>query len=89
VSERFDELRGEIAARDRGIVELVNERLSLVRELWAIKAKLGLDTVDPDQERRVRERLAQANGGPLTAEGLDELVTELLALTKRELGRGG
>ena len=33
------------------------------------------------------EELATANDGPLSAEGLDALVTELLALTKRELDR--
>ena len=39
--------------------------------LWELKAELGLDTVDPDRERRLREKLAAANGGPLSAEGLD------------------
>jgi chorismate mutase len=56
-----------------------------VRELWELKAELGLDTVDPDRERRLRETLAAANGGPLSPAGLDQLVTELLALTKSEL----
>ena len=35
----------------------------------------------------LRDELAAANRGPLSAEGLDALVTELLALTKRELDR--
>ena len=48
--------------------------------------ELGLDTVDPDRERRLREALAAANGGPLSAAGLDRLVSDLLDLTKRELG---
>ena len=86
MSEQFDEIRAEITANDEAIVAAVNQRLELVTELWELKAELGLDTVDPDRERRLRETLAAANGGPLSAEGLDRLVTELLDLTKQELG---
>ena len=90
MSERLDplaELRAQIAANDRAIVEAVNERLRLVTELWQIKEMHGSERLDPDRERRLREELAAANGGPLSAEGLDVLVSELLALTKRELDR--
>ena len=81
------ELRARIGENDRAIVEAVNERLRLVAELWRIKATHGADRFDPDRERRLRAELAAANAGPLSAEGLDALVTELLALTKRELDR--
>ena len=86
MSERFEEIRAEIAANDEAIVAAVNRRLELVAGLWELKAQLGLETVDPDRERRLREHLATASTGPLSDEGLDRLVTELLALTKRELG---
>jgi chorismate mutase len=85
MTERFDEIRGKIAANDEAIVAAVNRRLELVAELWALKAQLGLDTVDPERERRLREQLAESSDGPLSAGGLDRLVTELLDLTKREL----
>ena len=88
MSERDDplaELRSRIAANDRAIVEAVNERLRLVTELWQVKATHGTERFDPDRERRLRGELAAANGGPLSPEGLDALVSELLALTKREL----
>jgi len=32
--------------------------------------------------------LARANRGPLSAEGLQEIFSEVLDLTKREVGRG-
>ena len=86
MSERFDEIRRQISANDEAIVGAVNRRLELVTELWKIKAELGLDTLDPDRERRLRDALAAANAGPLSGEGLDRLVTELLDLTKTELG---
>jgi chorismate mutase/prephenate dehydratase len=85
-SAGFDELRSRIAANDRAIVEAVNERLRLVAELWDLKELEGAPRLDPERERRLRAALAEANRGPLSGEGLDRLVDELLALTKRELG---
>ena len=84
--ERFDEIRREIMENDNAIVAAVNRRLALVTELWELKAQLGLDTVDPDRERVLRDALAAASTGPLSRAGLDRLVTDLLDLTKMELG---
>ena len=81
------ELREQITDADRRLVATLNERLELVRRLWRIKQERGYDFVDPDRERRLLEELRRANDGPLSAEGLQELVTEVLALTKRELAR--
>ena len=86
VSDRFEELRAEIAANDAEIVGAVNHRLRLVEELWRLKAERGDARLDPDRERRLREGLARLNEGPLSEQGLERLVDELLALTKRELG---
>ena len=83
--KRFDEIRAEITQNDEAIVAAVNRRLVLVTELWVLKAQLGLDTVDPDRERLLRDALAAASDGPLSSAGLDRLVTELLDLTKNEL----
>lgn len=84
---RFDEIRCAIDEIDRAVVGLVNDRLCLVAELWQLKHGRGLERVDPGREAAIRAALAEANGGPLSTDGLDELVTELLALTKREMGR--
>jgi len=85
VKKRFEEVRREITANDEAIVAAVNRRIELVTELWRLKAELGYETLDPDRERLLREHLARASSGPLSPEGLDRLVTELLDLTKREL----
>ena len=86
MSDRFDEIRRQITENDELIVAAVNRRIALVTELWELKAQRGLGTVDPDRERLLREALAAASTGPLSAAGLDRLVTDLLDLTKRELG---
>jgi chorismate mutase len=86
VSDRLRELRDAVSANDRRIVEAVNERLRLVAELWQVKHEVGAERIDPERERALRQHLAAANAGPLSPEGLDRLVDELLDLTKRELG---
>jgi len=88
MSNRFEEVRAEIVENDKVIIGAVNHRLELVAELWELKAQLGLDTVDPDRERRLRAALAEANAGRLSTSGLERLTTDLLDLTKRELGSG-
>jgi chorismate mutase/prephenate dehydratase len=87
VTDRFEAIRQEIDARDRELIAVVNSRLELVHELWQLKRERSLDQVDPGREAEIRSALAAANSGPLSPEGLDELVTEILALTKREMGR--
>jgi chorismate mutase len=86
VSGAFDDLRARIAENDREIVARVNTRLRLVAALWQVKEEQGAPRVDPEREARLRESLAAANEGPLSPDGLERLVTELLDLTKEELG---
>ena len=86
MSGAFDDLRARIAENDREIVGRINTRLRLVAELWQVKEEQGAPRVDPEREARLRESLAAANEGPLSPDGLERLVTELLDLTKEELG---
>jgi chorismate mutase len=55
--------------------------------LKRVKEERGIDFLDPAREEWLLQHLADANPGPLSAEGLRELHAELLALTKRELNR--
>jgi chorismate mutase len=81
------QLRSQITETDRAIVELVNERLELVATMKDYKARRGLEFVDAEREHWMLTHLQRVNCGPLTRAGLAELFGELLALTKREVGR--
>jgi chorismate mutase/prephenate dehydratase len=81
--------REQISALDRAIVEAVNERIELVARLKEYKQENGLPFLDPDRERELLDELERLNEGPLTDEGLRELVSSVLELTKRELERRG
>ena len=82
-------LREEISELDRSILESVNGRLELVAALRRHKQELGLPFVDPDRERQLLDDLVSANRGPLSDQGLHELFSELLDLTKREVAGDG
>ena len=83
----LERLREEVAGVDREIIELVNRRLELVREIRARKDADGVPFIDPSQEERLLARLRELNGGPLSAEGVDRLFREILDLVKQELDR--
>jgi chorismate mutase len=84
---RITNLREQISDTDRAIVELVNKRLKLVAAIKDYKAGKGISFIDPDREQWMLTYLRRANRGPLSAAGLDELVGEILDLTKREVAR--
>ena len=81
----INELREQLTANDVRIVEALNTRLELVARLKRVKEERGFDFFDPDREAWLLAHLAEANRGPLSPEGLREIYTELLDLTKREV----
>jgi chorismate mutase len=80
-------LRQQISAFDRAIVEAVNHRLELVAKIKAYKESRGLDFLDPRREQQMLDELARSNRGPLSEEGLRELLQAILDLSKREVGK--
>lgn len=79
------ELREEIAAADRALVELVNRRVVLVQRMRVRKEEIGAGFVDPGREQRMLDFVAGLNAGPVSQEGLAELYRRVVALCKREV----
>jgi chorismate mutase len=82
------QLREQITDNDRAIVEALNKRLKLVAQIKRYKEQREMPFLDPAREEWMLRYLTRANRGPLSEEGLRELVTEILDLTKREVARG-
>lgn len=82
------QLREQISDNDVAIVEALNARLKLVARLKRVKQERGIDFLDPAREEWMLQYLTRANRGPLSPEGLREIYTELLDLSKREVARG-
>jgi chorismate mutase len=81
----LERLRELLAVNDVALLGLVNQRLELVDQIRQRKAELGVAFVDPEREAWLLDHLRDANNGPLSDDGLRELLTTLLDLTKREL----
>ena len=81
------QLREQLSDNDVKIVEALNARLKLVAQLKRVKEERGIGFLDPAREEWMLQFLTRANRGPLSPEGLREIYTELLDLTKREVAR--
>jgi chorismate mutase len=79
------DLRELLAVNDLALLDLVNRRLDLVDQIKQRKAELGVEFIDPEREAWLLDHLRGANNGRLSDEGLRELLTTVLDLTKREL----
>jgi chorismate mutase len=79
--------RDEITALDVRLLGTINERIKQVRSLREYKNAHGLAFVDPDREAALVAYLKRVNGGPISDDGLEELLTFVLDLVKRELER--
>ena len=78
-------VRRELSDLDSVLVELVNKRLRIVAQLKRYKDEHGIGFVDLAREEWMLQYLQRANRGPLSADGLERLHHELLALTKSEV----
>ena len=82
-------LRREVEDVDRAILAAVNRRLELVARLKREKSDRGLEFLDPEREAWLRDELVRANAGPLSQEGVEQLLAAILSLTKDEVSRSG
>ena len=79
------QLREQVSDNDRALIEAINARLRLVAKLKSYKESRGIEFVDPDREEWMLRDMIRANRGPLSAEGLEQIYTAILDLTKREV----
>jgi chorismate mutase len=83
----LDDLREQLAVNDGALLDLVNKRLDLVQQIKQRKTELGVAFLDQEREAWLLDHLRNANSGRLSDEGLRELLSAVLDLTKRELDR--
>lgn len=72
-------LRDQIDALDLEIIERLNRRAELARQIGAIKDEQDLATFAPAREAQVLARARAANGGPLSDAALDAIYREILS----------
>jgi len=75
--------RDEIDALDAELLGLLNRRAELALEVGRRKVGAGLPLRDPKRERRILERAARENGGPLGRAAVERLFRAILAESRR------
>lgn len=81
----LDELRREIQRVDAKIVDLLAERMKIVRAIGELKRARGLAVVDPAREAAVVGQVAQqARAAGLPEDAVRELFWRIMALSRRE-----
>jgi chorismate mutase/prephenate dehydratase len=78
------QFRDQISDNDLKIIDAVNKRLKLVKQLKVYKEEHGVDFHDPAREEWMLTFVSRANKGPISQEGLAELYRDIVTITKRE-----
>jgi chorismate mutase len=81
--QRIVNLRSAIDTVDMRIIELLQERATLAREIGQVKRGLGLPILDPAREGRIRRKLAAGHAGPMDTEQLVRIYEVIMAESRR------
>ncbi|MDQ3687318.1 MAG: chorismate mutase [Acidobacteriota bacterium] len=74
----IEDWRAEIDSVDDELLSLINKRARLAVEVGILKRAAGIPITDPEREREVLIRLAQANDGPLDEEAVQKLFRQII-----------
>lgn len=76
-------LRSAIDAVDLRIIELLQERATLAREIGQVKRELGLPILDPAREGKIHRKLAAGQKGPMDTEQLFRIYQVIMEESRR------
>jgi chorismate mutase len=74
--ERIDQI-------DRNLVDLLNERTSIVEEIGRAKRSAALPIYEPNRETQVFDNINSHNHGPLTSDGLQRIFERIIDEMRR------
>lgn len=70
-------LRKQIDNIDRKLIELLNERAKIVKNINDIKKNSNLPSFDPAREKKIVDRLQKLNKGPLSNKDMETIMREI------------
>ena len=80
--EPVDALRKKIDQVDKKIVELLSERAAVAQEIGRQKSLGKEEVYVPSREKRILQRIAELNRGPLTKQALYSIYREILSASR-------
>jgi chorismate mutase len=81
--QRILNLRNAIDTVDSRIIELLQERSSLAREIGNVKKEIGMEILDPSREGKIRKKLASGTQGPMDTGALVRIYEVIMAESRR------
>ena len=75
----IEKLRERIDRIDRQMLALLNRRVRAARQIGKMKAQTDAVVYAPDREAAIHLRLAESNQGPLCADALQAIYTEVIS----------
>jgi chorismate mutase/prephenate dehydratase len=72
-------LRQAIDEIDEKIMDLINQRLSLAKQIGDFKKQGGNQITDNEREKEIIDRLLEKNNGPLRDDGLRNIFGAIIA----------
>lgn len=83
MDKRILNIRSAIDTVDKRIIELLQERATLAREIGQVKKELGLPILDPAREGKIKQKLASGPEGPMDADQLVRIYKVIMAESRR------
>lgn len=80
---KIDDLRDSIDHIDNQILELINRRMGLVRQIGDIKKNTGNQVLDKKRENQIMQRLFALNQGPLSHTVLQHVFSIIIAASRQ------
>jgi chorismate mutase/prephenate dehydratase len=77
MTDELKKFRGQIDRIDDELLKLFNQRAALAQQIGHAKGTGAV--LRPEREAQVLQRMAQANPGPLSAQGVTQLFTEIMS----------
>ncbi len=78
---RLQELRKQIDPINLQILELLNKRATIAREIGEVQQELGTTYYDPEREAQMLTELQQVNEGPFSNDTIKKLFSEIFHAT--------
>ncbi len=79
----MDDLRKDIDRLDDDLLRIFNERAGLALKIGEIKKGLGIPVYDPAREKRIFQRMKDANPGPLDDQAIVRLFERVIDESRR------
>jgi len=78
----LEKLRKQINETDKKLIEVLNQRASIILRIGAIKKKTGKGIYCADRESEILKGIARTNKGPLKSEALKAIYSEIMSASR-------